>query len=74
MALKHYFHPPAIAAGFVAVLVGYTGSAVISGHGFRDDSVWYWISFLGFNSGDSRDAGIRILAIRSRTALKLKIG
>lgn len=29
MSLRQYFHPPAIAAGFTAVLIGYTGSAVI---------------------------------------------
>ena len=29
MPLRQYFHPPAIAAGFTAVLIGYTGSAVI---------------------------------------------
>ena len=27
--LRQYFHPPAIAAGFTAVLIGYAGSAVI---------------------------------------------
>jgi predicted benzoate:H+ symporter BenE len=29
MRFKHYFHPPAIAAGFIAVLVGYSSSSVI---------------------------------------------
>ena len=29
MPLRQYFHPPAIAAGFTAVLIGYTSSAVI---------------------------------------------
>ena len=29
MRFKDYFHPPAIAAGFIAVLVGYSSSAVI---------------------------------------------
>ena len=30
MKFKDYFHAPAIAAGFIAVLVGYTGSATIA--------------------------------------------
>ena len=29
MSMRDYFHPPAIAAGFTAVLIGYSGSAVI---------------------------------------------
>ena len=29
LSLRDYFHPPAIAAGFTAVLIGYSGSAVI---------------------------------------------
>ena len=29
MSLREYFHPPAIAAGFAAVLIGYSSSAVI---------------------------------------------
>jgi len=29
LTLRDYFHPPAIAAGFTAVLIGYSGSAVI---------------------------------------------
>jgi len=29
MPIRQYFHPPAIAAGFTAVLIGYAGSAVI---------------------------------------------
>ena len=29
MRIKHYFHLPTIAAGFIAVLVGYSSSAVI---------------------------------------------
>jgi len=29
LSLREYFHAPAIAAGFAAVLIGYSGSAVI---------------------------------------------
>jgi benzoate membrane transport protein len=56
MELKRYFHPPAMAAGFVAVLVGYTGSAVIvfqaaRAAGASPSQVGSWMMALGLGMG-----------------------
>lgn len=56
MTLKDYFHPPAIAAGFIAVLVGYTGSAVIifqaaQAAGADAVQIGSWMMALGFGMG-----------------------
>lgn len=54
--LKDYFHPPAIAAGFVSVLVGYTSSAVIifqaaKAVGATPEQIGSWMMALGFGMG-----------------------
>ena len=56
MTFKDYFHPPAIAAGFIAVLVGYTGSAVIifqaaQAAGANAAQIGSWMMALGFGMG-----------------------
>jgi benzoate membrane transport protein len=56
MLLKDYFHLPAITAGFVAVLVGYTGSAVIifqaaQAAGASAVQIGSWMMALGFGMG-----------------------
>ena len=56
MQFKEYFHPPAIAAGFIAVLVGYTGSAVIvfqaaQAAGATADQIGSWMMALGLGMG-----------------------
>ena len=56
MPLKDYFHLPAITAGFVAVLVGYTGSAVIifqaaQAAGANSVQIGSWMMALGFGMG-----------------------
>ncbi|MEM7561812.1 MAG: benzoate/H(+) symporter BenE family transporter [Pseudomonadota bacterium] len=56
MQFKDYFHAPAITAGFVAVLVGYTGSAVIifqaaTAAGAAPDQIASWMMALGFGMG-----------------------
>lgn len=53
---KDYLHPPAIAAGFVSVLVGYTSSAVIifqaaSAAGASAEQIGSWMMALGFGMG-----------------------
>ena len=56
MQFRDYFHAPAITAGFVAVLVGYTGSAVIifqaaRAAGASPDQIASWMMALGFGMG-----------------------
>ncbi len=56
IVLKNSFHLPAIAAGFVAVLVGYTGSAVIifqaaGAVGATSEQIGSWMMALGFGMG-----------------------
>ena len=56
MTFKDSFHPPAIAAGFIAVLVGYTGSAVIvfqaaQAAGADAAQIGSWMMALGFGMG-----------------------
>ena len=56
MTLKDYLHPPALAAGFIAVLVGYTSSAVIifqAAHavGATAAQVGSWMIALGLGMG-----------------------
>ncbi len=56
MSIRDFFHPPAITAGFVAVLVGYTGSAVIvfqaaQAAGASSAQVVSWMMVLGLGMG-----------------------
>jgi benzoate membrane transport protein len=56
MLLKEYFHVPAIAAGFIAVLVGFTGSAAIvfqaaKAAGASPEQIASWMMALGFGMG-----------------------
>jgi benzoate membrane transport protein len=56
MPLRQYFHPPAIAAGFTAVLIGYSGSAVIifqaaMAAGASVEQFASWMMVLGFGMG-----------------------
>ncbi len=56
MQIKDYFHLPAIAAGFVAVLVGFSSSAVIvfqaaSAAGATPEQIGSWMMALGFGMG-----------------------
>ena len=56
MLFKEYFHLPAITAGFVAVLIGYTGSAVIifqaaQAAGASAVQIGSWMMALGFGMG-----------------------
>jgi benzoate membrane transport protein len=56
MLFKEYFHLPSITAGFVAVLVGYTGSAVIifqaaQAAGASAVQIGSWMMALGFGMG-----------------------
>lgn len=56
MSPRDYFHAPAITAGFVAVLVGYTGSAVIifqaaQAAGATSIQIASWMMALGFGMG-----------------------
>jgi benzoate membrane transport protein len=56
MLIKDYFHLPAIAAGFVAVLVGYTSTAVIifqaaKAAGATTDQIGSWMIALGLGAG-----------------------
>lgn len=56
MSFKHYFHPPAIAAGFAAVLIGYSGSAVIvfqaaRAAGATPEQTGSWMIALGIGLG-----------------------
>ena len=56
MSIRDFFHPPAITAGFVAVLVGYTGSAVIvfqaaQAAGASSEQVVSWMMVLGLGMG-----------------------
>jgi len=56
MSFKHYFHAPAIAAGFAAVLIGYSGSAVIVFQAARaaaatPEQIGSWMIALGIGLG-----------------------
>jgi benzoate membrane transport protein len=56
MQFKHYFHLPAITAGFIAVLVGYSSSAVIifqaaSSAGASAAQIGSWMMALGIGMG-----------------------
>ncbi len=56
MALKDFLHPPAIAAGFAAVLIGYSSSAVIvfqaaSAAGASAAQAGSWMMALGLGMG-----------------------
>lgn len=56
MSFKQYFHPPAIAAGFAAVLIGYSGSAVIvfqaaRAAGATPEQTGSWMIALGIGLG-----------------------
>jgi benzoate membrane transport protein len=56
MPLRQYFHPPAIAAGFTAVLIGYSSSAVIifqaaMSAGASVEQFASWMMVLGFGMG-----------------------
>jgi benzoate membrane transport protein len=56
MPLRQYFHPPAIAAGFTAVLIGYAGSAVIifqaaMSAGASAEQFAGWMMVLGLGMG-----------------------
>ena len=58
MRFKDYFHIPAITAGFIAVLVGYTGSAVIvfqaaQAAGADASQIGSWMMALGIGMGIS---------------------
>lgn len=56
MKISHYIHAPAITAGFVAVLVGFTSSAVIvfqaaKAAGASPDQIGSWMMALGLGMG-----------------------
>jgi benzoate membrane transport protein len=56
MSLRQYFHPPAIAAGFTAVLIGYSSSAVIiyqaaMSAGASVEQFASWMMVLGLGMG-----------------------
>jgi benzoate membrane transport protein len=56
MSLKLYFHPPAIAAGFASVLIGYSSSAVIvfqaaRAAGATPEQIGSWMIALGIGMG-----------------------
>jgi benzoate membrane transport protein len=56
MPLRQYFHPPAITAGFTAVLIGYSSSAVIifqaaMSAGASVEQFASWMMVLGFGMG-----------------------
>jgi len=56
MPLRQYFHPPALAAGFTAVLIGYSSSAVIifqaaMSAGASVEQFASWMMVLGFGMG-----------------------
>ncbi len=56
MSIRDFFHLPAITAGFVAVLVGYTGSAVIvfqaaQAAGASSEQTVSWMMVLGLGMG-----------------------
>ncbi len=56
MSLKHYLHPPAVAAGFAAVLIGYSSSAVIvfqaaRAAGATPEQTGSWMIALGIGMG-----------------------
>jgi len=56
MSLKHYLHPPAVAAGFAAVLIGYSSSAVIvfqaaRAAGASPEQIGSWMMALGIGMG-----------------------
>ena len=56
MNIKQYFHLPAITAGFIAVLVGFTSSAVIvfqaaKAAGATPDQIGSWMMALGIGMG-----------------------
>ena len=56
MSIKDYFHPPAIAAGFASVLIGYSSSAVIifqaaKAAGASVEQIGSWMVALGIGMG-----------------------
>ncbi|MCP4390872.1 MAG: benzoate/H(+) symporter BenE family transporter, partial [Gammaproteobacteria bacterium] len=56
MSIKHYLHPPAIAAGFASVLIGYSSSAVIvfqaaRAAGASPEQIGSWMIALGIGMG-----------------------
>lgn len=56
MSIKHLFHPPAIAAGFASVLIGYSSSAVIIFQAARTagaspEQTGSWMIALGIGMG-----------------------
>ena len=56
MSWRQFLHPPAIAAGFTAVLIGYTGSAVIifqaaMAAGASAEQFTGWMMVLGLGMG-----------------------
>ena len=56
MSLREYFHPPAMAAGFAAVLIGYSSSAVIvfqaaRAAGASPEQIGSWMIALGLGMG-----------------------
>jgi benzoate membrane transport protein len=56
MPIRDYFHLPAIAAGFISVLVGFTSSAVIifqaaKAAGATPEQIGSWMIALGFGMG-----------------------
>ena len=56
MQFKEYFHPPAIAAGFASVLIGYSSSAVIifqaaKAAGASAEQIGSWMVALGIGMG-----------------------
>jgi len=56
MSIKHYLHPPAVAAGFAAVLIGYSSSAVIvfqaaRAAGASPEQIGSWMMALGIGMG-----------------------
>lgn len=56
MSIKHYLHPPAVAAGFASVLIGYSSSAVIvfqaaRAAGASPEQTGSWMIALGIGMG-----------------------
>ena len=56
MSTKHYLHPPAVAAGFASVLIGYSSSAVIVFQAARTagaspEQIGSWMIALGVGMG-----------------------
>ncbi|MCP4980239.1 MAG: hypothetical protein GY935_07055, partial [Gammaproteobacteria bacterium] len=56
LSFRQHFHLPAIAAGFAAVLIGYSGSAVIvfqaaKAAGASPEQIGTWMMALGIGLG-----------------------